>query len=284
MVLVMGATGTTGSVVVRELLERGAPVRALAHHEDGAQALRSQGAEVVVGDLDDPATLAGAFRGVERAYLATPPYEHQAERERNAISVAEQSGVYHVVKLGLLGQSPQSPVRFAREHADATEALQASSLRWTVLIPAPFMQNFFASAGTILEGELMTSFDEARIAHVDARDVGAVAARALSEEGHENCSYTLTGPEPLTADEIADTLGEVLGRAVRHVKVPDRDVIEALRYLGLDDWRLEGFAEQWEQYRSGAVSAVTADVEALLERPPTPFAKFVADHRPAFGG
>src|SRR3712207_2016568 len=118
MILVTGATGTTGFTVLRVLLDRGAEVRAMTHTPEHADVLRQTGAEVVVADLSDPASLAPAVQGVERMYLAQTPNEHQVEQEVNAISAAEQAGVYHVVKLGFRTQDTASPVRFARVHAE----------------------------------------------------------------------------------------------------------------------------------------------------------------------
>jgi uncharacterized protein YbjT (DUF2867 family) len=276
MVLVVGATGTTGGVVLRELLDRGARVRALTHSPGNADGLRALGADPVVGDLADPASLAGAFDGIERAYVAVPPGEHQAELEENAYAVAEQAGVYHVVKLGIIGQSSESPVRFHRTHAEAFDALQASSLRWTLLQPAGFMQNYLLTPPGI------TARPDAKVAHVDARDVGAVAARALGEEGHEGSTYALTGPEALSDADIAAQLAEVLGRDVPVVAIGDDDLAAGPREAGLDEWMVEGMGELTELQRSGALAAVTPDVEAVLGRPPTPFRRFAEDHRADF--
>ena len=285
MILVIGATGTTGCAILRELLERGAPVRGLTRSEARAAELRALGAEAAVGDLDDPLSLMGALRGVERMYLVSQPGECQAEQEQNAVSAAEQAGVYHVVKLGWLGQSSSSSLRFARQHAAATEALQGSSLRWTVLLSNAMMQNVLAAAPTIVDGQYLSSLEDARVAHVDERDVAAVAARALSEEGHENCTYTLTGPEALSDGDLSTELGEVLGRPVEHVRLSDEQVASALRTAGVPEWNVEGLVELWrDAYRAGAASAVTADVEALLGRPPTSFRQFAADHRDALTG
>lgn len=285
MILVLGATGTTGGAVVRELLAAGVPVRGLTRSEEGAEQLRALGAEAAVGDLADPSSMMGALRGVERMYLVSSVGEHGAELERNAVSTAEQAGVYHVVKLGVIGQSAAATWRFAQRHADATEALQSSSLRWTVLMCTSFMQNVLGAAPTIATGQYFSSLGDARVAHVDARDVGAVAALALSQEGHENCSYTLSGPEALSNDELVATLTEVVGRPVEHVRVSDDEVAGALREAGVPDWNVEGLRELWRDvYRTGQAGVVTPDVEAVLGRAPTSFRRFAEDHRAAFSG
>ena len=280
MILVIGATGTTGREVVRELVEMGAPVRGTSRTEQGAAFIRELGAEAAVADLRDPGSLEKAMRGVERFYLVTPLDAHQAEWEQTAVSVGEYAGAYHCVKLGVLGQSAQSPLRFSRVHAEATEALQGSSLRWTILMPTGFMQNVLAAAPTISEGRYFSSLEDARVAYVDARDVAEVAARALSEQGHENCSYALTGPAALSHDDLAAVLGEVLGHSVEHVRLGDEEVAAALRQAEVPDWNVDGLVELWRDvYRAGLAEPVTADIEALLGRPPTSFEQFASDHR-----
>ncbi|HEX8120191.1 MAG TPA: NAD(P)H-binding protein [Solirubrobacteraceae bacterium] len=283
MILVIGATGNTGGAVVRELLARDVPVRGLTRSEEGASALRALGAQAAIGDLADPLSFVDALRGVERMYLSSPAAPTLGEHEANAIAAAEQEGVYHVVKLGALGQATSSPVRFGRLHAEATEALQSSSLRWTVLMASGFMQNVLAAAPTIATGQYFSSLEDARVAHVDARDVAAVAAEALAVEGHENCTYTLTGPEAISNDDVAATLSEVLGHAVEHVRLSDEQVAAALVQAGVPEWNVEGLVELWEHtYRSGAASTPTADVEAVLGRPATSLRTFAEDHRDAF--
>jgi uncharacterized protein YbjT (DUF2867 family) len=250
VILVVGATGRTGAVVVRELVERGAPVRGLTRSRAGAGAIEAAGAQAAVGDLTDPGSLARALSGVERVYLAVPEGPDQAALEANAIAVAEQAGAYHVVKLGMLGQAAGAPAAAARAHAESFDALQATSLRWTLLQPAAFMQNLLGG-GWSLGG--------ARVALVDARDVGRVAARALVEEGHESCTYALTGPEVVGDEEVAATVAEVTGRAPAPATPGDLA----------------------DLYRGGVAAAVAPDLEALLDGPPTTLRAFAVEHREA---
>ena len=259
MILVVGATGTTGRAVVAELLARGAPVRALTRSPERAAELEAAGAEAVVGDLAQPATLARAMRRVERMYVALPASPELPGLEANAYAVAEQSGAYAVVKLAVLGAA--APLRLGRMHAEAIEALQASSLRWTILRPTGFFQSFLRTPGAVVSAR-----GDARVAHVDARDVAAVAALALTHEGHEQAVYELTGPEAITDGEAAAALGAEL----RQVTADER--AEALRAAGLPDWNVAALVELDELYASGAAAEVRPDVQALLGRPATPIA------------
>jgi uncharacterized protein YbjT (DUF2867 family) len=276
VILVLGATGTTGSVVLRELLDRGADVRGLTRSPEHAEQVRALGAEAAVGDLDDPASLGEAMRDVERMYLVQSLNERQAAQEINAISAAEQAGVYHVVKLSVLRESSESPVRFMRAHAQITEQLEQSSLRQTVLQCNGFMQNYLGQAEAVREGRLVSARPDARVSHLDARDAGEIAAKALAEEGFEDATYQLTGPEAISDAEIANALGAQV------VAVGDDDMRGALQAAGYPEWNIDGLLELEEAYRSGAFDIVTPNVLALLGRPPRSFADFAADHADTF--
>ena len=159
MILVAGATGRTGSLVVAELVRRGVPVRGLTRSADSASELEAAGAQAAVGDVANPATLARALSRVERLYVALPATGDLPELEANLYAVAEQSGAYSVVKLGAADEHPDAYV-----HDAALRALKASSLRWTVL-----------AAG----------------AEADPQDIAAMAVRALLEEGHDGARYAI---------------------------------------------------------------------------------------------
>ena len=244
MILVIGATGQTGQEVVRELVGRGAPVRGVSRSEEGAARIRELGAEGAVADIADPASLEPAFRGVETAYVATPSDERQLALEENVFSVAEAAGAYRVVKLSVLAAAEDAPVRFSRSHARSEAALQASSLRWTILRPSGFMQNYLMQAGAVAgEGRLYSAAPDGAVSHIDARDISAVAAKVLSEEGHDNTAYTLTGPEAHTDHAIAAQLGEVRGRDVELVPISDDQFRASLLANGLPEYTAGGLVE-----------------------------------------
>src|SRR5919112_1053247 len=118
MLLVTGATGTTGSEVLRALKDREVPARALVRDETKAHHLRDLGFEPATGDLGDPRTLRPALEGVERAYLVSPTGPMQSELEQTFIETAKEAGVRHIVKLSVIGANPEAPLRFARSHGE----------------------------------------------------------------------------------------------------------------------------------------------------------------------
>src|SRR4051794_41654442 len=141
MILVTGGTGTSGSEVVKQLSAAGAKFRAMARNPGRAESLRLPGVEVVAGDFDKPETLDAALRGVDRAFLLTPPDERTVEHQTRFIDAAKRAGVRHLVKFSALLADPASPARFIRWHGEVDRLIESSGLKWTLLRPPFFMQN-----------------------------------------------------------------------------------------------------------------------------------------------
>ena len=127
MILVTGATGTTGGELVRLLAEAGAPVRALVRSPEKAASIQRLGVETAVGDFEQPDTLDAAMAGCDHLFLLSPPSPHQPEQERNAIDAAKRVGVGHVVALSVLGSSPDASVAFGRWHGEIDRHLAESA-------------------------------------------------------------------------------------------------------------------------------------------------------------
>ena len=277
MILVTGATGTTGSVVLKELLDRGAPVRALTHSPEKADELRALGADVAIGDLSDPGSLDDAVRGVERMYLVQSPGPDQAAQEINAISAAERAGAYAVVKLGFLGQDAQSPVRFVRVHAEVTEHLQQSSLRWTILQCARVHAELPGHGRRDPRGQ--ARLVQARRAHP--------ARRRARRRGGRRAGARRGGPRELHVRP--DGPGgdhrprHRRGARRRSSRSPTTTCAARSPRPATRSGTSTGFVELDDAYRSGAIAGARADVVALLGRKARSFAHFADDHRAIFG-
>jgi uncharacterized protein YbjT (DUF2867 family) len=199
MIMVFGATGTIGGQVYRRLATAGERPRAFVRHPEAARAGLGEGAEHVVGDLDRPETVAAGLAGVERVFLVTRQTSRQLQQERNAIDAVARSGARELVKLPVFRADERSPLQIARQHREAERAVEQSGLPHTIVRPVFLMQNLI---GMVRDGAIHTSAEDGRVAMVDARDVAAVAVGALTRRTSEGKTYTLTGPEPLSFDEV----------------------------------------------------------------------------------
>jgi uncharacterized protein YbjT (DUF2867 family) len=279
-VLVTGATGTVGSHVVRELRDRGVPVRALVRGPDAA----SEGVEVVQGDFERPDTLRAALDGVDRVFLAAPNHPRQDLHETTLIDAAVAGGARRVVKLSAIGASPGSPVAFWDCHGRVEAHLRASGLEWAVLRASFYMTNLLAAADQVRDGRLLAPADGARIGMVDPRDVAAAGAALLTREALDPGVHVLTGPAAITYDDVAAVLSEVTGRPTEFVPVPDEDARRGMTAAGLPDWFAANLVALFGLLRRGAADGTSDGVRALTAREPRSFREFARDHAAAFSG
>jgi len=280
LILVVGATGNTGSGLVPALLAAGARVRALVRTPAKAEALRRQGAEVVVADLGKPESLATVVAGVDRIYLCLFNGPEQANHGRNLIAAARQSGRPHVVFHAASGSDRSRIIRHINE---VETELRASGLPWTIIRPTFYLQNTMMAIPTVAsQGAIYLPMKQGRMAMTDVRDIVDVAARLLLEGGHEGRTYTLTTPEAFTIDEFATALGTVLGKPVKYVDVPIAAARESMVGMGMDPWVVDGYMELFEGFADNWGNKTSDDTRQILGRPARGYRQFVADFRGAF--
>jgi uncharacterized protein YbjT (DUF2867 family) len=212
---VTGATGRIGRAVVDQLIDAGVPVRALTHRPEAAATLPGT-IEVVTGDLTVPESLDAALRGVSTVFLvwAVPPATAPAVVGRLAACARR------VVFLSSPHQTPhpffRQPNPMAVLHADIERLIAAAGLESTIIRPGMFASNtvYWWAAAIRAGGVVRWPYGAAETAPVDDRDVAAVVARTLSQDGHAGGDYVLTGPESLSQAEQVSIIGDVVGRRI----------------------------------------------------------------------
>jgi uncharacterized protein YbjT (DUF2867 family) len=282
-VLVTGATGTVGAHVVRELQRRATPVRAFVRDPEKAARLLGAEVEPVVGDFGDPAALRAAVDGVERVFLACANHPHQGPWETALIDAAAGAGVRHVVKLSASGAQIGSPVAFLDANGRVEQHLERSGVPWTLLRPTFLMSNLLRGAGGVRgEDAFLVPGAGAKIALVDPRDVGEVAAVVLTGAGHEGRRYDLTGPEAVTFDDVAEHLSAVLGRRIAFVDLSDEQAMTRFTAAGAPPWYVGNVVRLFAVLRRGAQAEVRDTVAALCGRGPGSVLRYLHDHSGAF--
>jgi uncharacterized protein YbjT (DUF2867 family) len=277
MILVTGAAGKTGRAVIRALAGRGQPVRALVRREAQIPAVQALGAaEGLAGELPDAALLRQAVEGVAAVYHICPNVNpDELSIARAALAAARQAGVgrfvYHSV---LHPQTEAMPHHWQKMRVE--EALFEAGLPFTILQPAPYMQNLMASWASIVErGIYSVPYPaETRLSLVDLEDVAEAAARALTGPGHAGATYELVGTPALTQTEVAAALGAQLGREIQ-VETMDRGQWEQrARAAGMPEYAVGALLQMFEYYeRFGLVGSPQA-LRWLLGRAPASLADF----------
>jgi uncharacterized protein YbjT (DUF2867 family) len=286
MILVTGATGLNGGALVRLLSARSVPVRALVRDASRAASLSSvANVEIVEGDMARPETLSKALRGVDRAMLISSSDAAMLEVQSNFIDAAQKAGVKHVVKLSGIMPDTDSPFRFARMHGEIELKLERSGIAFTHLRAGEFMHAYFRQVPAIVaRGAFFLPMEDARIASIDIGDIAEVAAKVLTEPGHEGKIYPLTGPEALTMAEVAEKLSAATGRPIQYVNVAPEEARRAQLAGGMPQYTADALAELFAERRKGKESEVSPVVEGIIGRRATSFDDFALRNSAIFRG
>ncbi|MEC3953180.1 NmrA family NAD(P)-binding protein [Nocardia sp. CDC153] len=234
----MGATSSIAQALMGRLTEIGVPCRAVSRRPEFVRASLAPGSEVRYADAADPQSLRAAFDGATQLFLTMTNGPAQIELETRAIEIAAEQGIGHVVKLSAPIAAPDSPVAVSRWHYAIEEALRASGMVATMLRPYAFMQKLLLLAPGIVEGGVIVGTSGAALFnYIDARDIGEVAAAALTRSEIAGGAYTLTGSRTYSYPRIAELLGSALGRPIRYVDLPsDAFRAQLIERSGLPDW------------------------------------------------
>ena len=271
LVLVLGATGKTGSRVAGRLSERGVSVRTAA-----------RGGADIHFDWNNPATFEGALQGVTGVYLVSPVMRVDfAGLVSDFLDQAERAGVQNVTYLSAYGM----------EHAPAEVALRAveldlesrGSFTYSIIRPAWFMQNFSETFLKPVDDEIVVPGGTGTEAFVNAEDIASVAAATLAEpERHAGRAYAPTGPESLTLDEAARIISAAAGRTILYRDTDRADWVGAMVRSGVPAEYGEVLRALTETIASGRGSRPNGDVLAATGAAPVSFADFAAEAAPAW--
>ena len=272
--LIVGATGTIGRHLVRQLLERRQPVRVLAR--DPAKAATLGDVEIARGDLSKPETLPPAFAGIEKVFVLAPPTPDLLALETAAFHAAKAADVRHIVYLSNFGAgSLGSRDSIWQWHGTSERRLRDLGVAWTILRPARFMTDTpFPWAWDKERAVLAEPLGTGKVTMIAPQDLAAVAAKALLEPGHEGKIHELTSGEALSGADIADALAQATGKPVKFVDIAPGAARETMMSIGLPPFLPDLILDYYAGVREGRwyVTSTTAD---LLGRPAVTYAEWL---------
>jgi uncharacterized protein YbjT (DUF2867 family) len=283
MILITGAGGTVGTALVEQLKRSDQKIRLTFRSQDKAAQAAAAGYGAVVLDYAQPETLGPAFDGVDTVFLLGTGVLGQAEGEINLVNAAKAAGVQKIVKLSMWGAGTEE-YALARMHRTVERAIEASGLEWTFLRPNNFMQTFvtYEAESIRAEGAFYLPAGEAKINHIDVRDIARVAARALTAPGHVGKAYNLSGSKAISYTEAAAILSEALGKPVRYVAVSDDTAKSAMIAGGAPEIYADYLIELYQYFRAGRAAGVSSVVKDITGHDPMTFEQFARDYAEAF--
>ncbi len=277
-VLVLGATGTVGRELVRQLAAGGASVRALVRDRARARGVLGRLAvEYSLGDLAEPETVERAARGCARLFLLTPDGPQQVEQATGAARAAAEAGVAHIVSLSSSDSARDAPFAWAQAHHAIEQHVESLGVHYTHLRPHYFMPNLLdalqAEAGSLV---LRVPMGRGRISAVDVRDIAACAAVVLASPPLGRPAV-LTGGKSFTLAEAASILAKHSGIAIRYDDEDPKQHLESMLARGVERAEAESISLLYELGRTGYLDRVTGEVEAITGRPPRRLEEFAAE-------
>lgn len=284
LITVTGSTGTIGSELVRLLSSAGVETRAI--HRDVRKIRTLANVTWVRADLGDARGRRIALEGTERLFLLTGNEPDFGQTQLGVVRAADELGVSHVVKLSALGASDHSKSSIAREHWAVEQALAGTRLKWTILRPHAFMQNWLGdvaeTAGT--EEVIYSPIGDGRVPFIDARDIAAVALEVLLHpDAHVGKKYVLTGGTAVGYADVAAALSEATGRAITYRPITLEAARSRLGARGVAPATIDAtLAIAAYQKAGGPTAVVSPSVERLLGRPPRTIRDFARDYATRF--
>jgi len=282
MILVTGSTGNVGREVVRRLAEKNIQVRALTRNP--SESGKNGTVEWAKGNFNDAASLNRAMLGVDKVVLISPAHSAMVEHQTAVIDAAKAAGVKHIVKLSGLGAGPDAPIQLPRLHHEIERKIIASGIAYTFVRPNLFMQVLLGSASTIsAQGAIYAPAGDGAISFTDVNDIADVIVCALTQSGHEEKIYEVTGPAALTYGQAAETIGMALDKPVIYIAVSPEAARDSMLSSGMDKWLVTAFLELFSIYRAGYGTAVLSDaIERVTGHAANNFSAFAESHKSLF--
>ena len=271
--LITGATGHLGRLVVEQLLAAGVPagdIIATGRATDKIKDLADRGVQVRAVDFGDPAAVRAAVAGADRVLLvsAMEPGGRVAQH-RNVIDAARDAGTGLVAYTSIVNAATTT-IRLASDHQATETLLRHSGVPYVLLRNGWYHENYTDRVPAFLaQGAIPGSAGEGRISAAARADYAAAAVRVLTTDGHAGQAYELGGDEPFTLAQLAAEISAQSGKEVRYVDLPEAGYAKALAEHGVPELIAGMVAETDAAAAHGALYTASGDLTALTGRPAT---------------
>lgn len=288
-IVITGASGQLGRLVADAVLERTEPgdVVLLTRDPSRLSEYAQRGAQVRAADFMDPSSLPGAFEGASKVLvISASDIGVRVAGHKAAIDAAAGAGATSISYTSGLNPSHSNPIIVAADHRATEEHLRLCGTGWTLLRNSIYAEMLVGEAGPALAaGRYVTNAGHGRTSYVSRADCARAAAAVLTSDGHDGRTYDITGPEGLTAAEVAALFSELGGRPVEFVSVTDEEHAGALvEHAGLPEDLARGYATFGEGVRRGYCAAVSDTVQELTGRAPRSVREVLSAHPGALAG
>jgi uncharacterized protein YbjT (DUF2867 family) len=278
IITVFGATGKVGREMLEFFSQGGTYCRAVTR--DLKKVKAHSFVTWIEGNLADKNSLYNTIAGSKRLFLTTSFSEKMADLQSNAIDVAREAGVEHIVKLSTKGVSEKSEFLIPKLHYQIEQKLKSSGLNWTILQPSAFMQNWLGDFSDAIKKErkIYDAVGDIKMPFVDARDIAEVAVRILiNPEKHVNKTYMLTGSEAVSYYEVAEAVSQAIHEPVTYISQTPEEARKRLEAKGLPEWAVKLFLVMAKNQQADGAT-VSTSVQEILGKPSRNVYYFAKDY------
>lgn len=270
-ILVTGASGHLGRLVIERLLARGAAASDVVAGARTPDKVAGLGVRAVELDYDRPETVAAALEGVDRVVLvSSSEVGKRSAQHRTVVDAAKAAGVELLVYTSLF-HATESPLPLAAEHIETEQLIAASGIPAAILRNDWYSENYAGDAERAREtGEIASSTGDGRVSSASRVDYADAAAAVVLADGHAGKVYELAGDTAWNFDELAAAIGEVIGREVAYRRLTTEEHIAALEAAGLDAGTAGFVAALDAGIAAGALESSDRTLSELIGRPTTP--------------
>ena len=271
-ILITGANGNVGSEVVKQLTQHSVPFLVTTHKQ------QEVGEGKVYFDIEQAQTFQPALEGVEKLFLIRPPQISDAKKYfLPLIQAAKQQGIKHIVFLSVMGVEN---IKFV-PHAKIEQYIRDAGIAYTFLRPSFFTQNIVNQHGDELRKDnmLYVPAGKGKTSFIDVRDIGEVGALCLTQEGHQNKAYTITGSEALTYYDVAKIFSEEIGRTITYTHPTLWQFRSRMLAKGLPSSYVTVTSVIYLTTILGLAKRITPELATLLGHPPRTVREYAHDHK-----
>ncbi|OLN21364.1 NAD(P)-dependent oxidoreductase [Domibacillus antri] len=273
-IVITGATGQLGSLVIQHLFDKNVPANeiiAVVRDKEKAPSLAEKGVEIRHGDYDHPDSLVNAFEGADKLLFVSSPDSDDTLRivqHANVVKAARDAGVKHIIYTGY-AFAEESAIPLAHVHLATEQAIRTTKIPYTFLRNSLYTEVFVnpALAASIEHGAVVTNTGKGRLNTLTRSDLALAAAVVLKEDGHENKTYTLVANKTWSFDELAQILSDISGKTIVHQAVSFEEEKAILLQAGLPEHLALMFAGIYQSIAEGETFRTTEDLEKLIGTP-----------------
>jgi uncharacterized protein YbjT (DUF2867 family) len=279
-VLVTGVTGKVGGFLIPRLAAYNAiRVRIFGRNEKTLARFNETNVEVAMGCFENTAHVRAAVKDIDTIVLITPANANAASQAELVVNAAKKAGVRKIVRVSVFKADVDGPTLITKLHGQTDNLIQASGMVYTILRPGFFMQNllFLAAQSIVDESRIYFATGRGKFGMIDLRDIADCIEQIIVSDGYENEILTLTGPESICFQDIADRLSFILERPIDYISISPQAVERSIQTKGLGNWYATTMRQLCEQYAKNWGFMTTNNVERITGHPARSFETFARE-------